>query len=186
MRSGRTQVSLAAVALAVSPLLMSPASAGATPFPRTATIDISASVKPTSVRGAAGQVLTASKVRNLKPSGERVLVTGNRFDETVGIYLGLCVLPKKGQLPSPCGGGVDQTGASGASKWISSNPPPYGSTLAIPFKPGGRFSVSLKIGARIGDIDCRTTKCAIVVRADHTRNDDRSHDLLIPVTFAKK
>lgn len=185
MRSGRTLVVMLPVlaALSMSPLSLSPASAGTAPFVRASSLD---PTKPASVRGSAGQVLTVSKVRNLKPRGERVVVTGNRFDETVGIYLGLCVLPKKGQIPSPCGGGVDQTGASGASKWISSNPPPYGAALAIPFRAGGRFSVSITVGPRIGDIDCRTTKCAIVVRADHTRNDDRSHDLYIPVTFAKK
>jgi hypothetical protein len=169
---------LLAAVLTLSLLPASPAQAGAAP--------IAAVTKPVSVKGSSGQVLTVNKAIGLRPRGDRVIVTGNRFDETVGIYLGLCVLPKKGQLPSPCGGGVDQTGASGASKWISSNSPPYGQGLAIPFRAGGRFSVALTVGAKIGTIDCRQTKCAIVVRADHTRSDDRSHDLYIPVRFAKK
>lgn len=163
----------------MSLLPMSPASAGVAP-------QQSEPKSPVAVKGKAGQVLKVSKARALKPRGERVVVSGNRFDETVGIYVGLCVIPKKGRIPSPCGGGVDQTGGSGASKWISSNPPPYGAGLAIPFKAGGRFSVTLKVGAKIGAIDCRKRACAIFVRADHTRSDDRSHDLYIPVKFANK
>lgn len=179
------------VALALSLPLMPPASAGAT-FPAASTAQTNLKpftqpkTKPVIVRGRNGQVLTINVARNLNPRGARIQVKGNRFDETVGIYLGLCVIPKKGQMPSPCGGGIDQTGSSGASEWISSNPPPYGVTLAMPFRPGGRFSTTITVASRIGSIDCRVTKCAIVVRADHTRNDDRTHDLLIPVTFAKK
>lgn len=185
----RAPVISMASALALSLLLMSPASAGATPSRSTADASVSGVSKPTTkvtVRGAAGQVLTVSKARNLRATGERVIVTGNRFDETVGIYVGLCVVPKKGQVPSPCGGGVDQSGASGASKWISSNPPPYGDALAIPFRPGGRFSVAITVGPRIASLDCRKVRCAVVVRADHLRSDDRSHDLFVPVTFTKK
>lgn len=167
-------------AIMVSLLPLSPATAGASPD------HVAKPSSATTIKGPAGQVLRVSVVKALKPKGQRVVVTGDRFDETVGIYVGLCVIPKKGQPPSPCGGGVDQTGTSGASKWISSNPPPYGTALAVPFRAGGRFSVAITVGARIGTIDCRTTRCAIVVRADHMRSDDRSHDLIVPVSFARK
>lgn len=149
------------------------------------TLPAQANVKSTkSVKGSYGQVLTVSKAQAIK-SGEVLTITGNRFDETVGIYVALCVTPKKGVLPSPCGGGVDESGATGASKWISSNPPPYGDGLAIPFRPGGRFSVKIKVAPKIGAVDCRKVSCAVVVRADHTYGDDRSHDLAIPLTFKK-
>lgn len=145
-----------------------------------------AQAKPSSqsIKGAYGQVLTVSKVTGIK-SGERLTVSGNRFDETIGIYVAFCVTPKKGKMPSPCGGGADESGTLGASKWISSNPPPYGDGLAIPFRPGGRFSVAIKVAPKIGSVDCRKVSCSVVVRADHTRSDDRSQDLFIPLTFKK-
>ncbi|MSZ48278.1 MAG: hypothetical protein F2602_02385 [Actinobacteria bacterium] len=113
----------------------------------------------------------------------QITVTGRGFDETVGIYLALCVVPKKGQLPTPCGGGVNKDGVGESSYWISSNPPPYGQALAIEYLPGGRFSQQVSITKRIGKFDCRKVKCAITVRADHTRESDRSRDIFIPITF---
>jgi hypothetical protein len=113
----------------------------------------------------------------------QITVTGRGFDETVGIYLALCVVPKKGQLPTPCGGGVNKNGVGESSYWISSNPPPYGQALAIEYLPGGRFSEQVSITKRIGKFDCTKVKCAITVRADHTREGDRSRDIFIPITF---
>lgn len=132
-----------------------------------------------SIKGAQGQVLTASKT-SVK-SGGTITVTGDFFDETVGIYLSFCVVPKKGQIPSPCGGGINKAGIGDASIWISSNPPPYGVGLAEEFLPGGRFKQSVKILSKIGKFDCRKVRCAITVRADHLRGQDRSYDLFIPV-----
>ncbi len=137
------------------------------------------------VTGSHGEILKVSKVSGIK-SGDKLIVTGQHFDETVGIYVALCTVVKAGVLPSPCGGGVDETGASGASIWISSNPPSYGVGLAKPFLPGGRFTVTIKVSPMIGKIDCRKTKCAVYVRADHTRGDDRSHDLSVPLSFTSK
>ncbi len=135
------------------------------------------------VKGAAGQTLSASQT-SIK-SGKTVTVTGAHFDETVGIYLGFCVVPKKGTAPTPCGGGINKTGISDASFWISSNPPPYGIGLAKEFAPGGRFSEKIQISRMIGKFDCTKIKCAITVRADHLRSQDRSSDLFIPITIKK-
>ncbi len=127
--------------------------------------------------------LTVSPVRRLGGQAT-VRVRGRGFDPTVGIYVALCVTPRKGRQPSPCGGGVNISGANPASAWISSNPPPYGKDLAIPFGPRGRFDVTLTVSPRIGDVDCRVTSCAIVTRADHTRPGYRRADLAVPVRFA--
>lgn len=132
--------------------------------------------------GVHGEILTISKTAAIK-SGDNIVVQGTRFDETVGIYIEMCRIVPKGIRPSECGGGVDKTGATGASVWISSNPPNYGVGLAVPFKPGGRFTSTIKVASKIGTIDCRKMKCAIYVRADHTRGDDRSYDLYLPITF---
>jgi len=134
-----------------------------------------------SIKGSQGQVLSVSKTT--VKSGAVVTVKGNFFDETVGIYLAFCVIPAKGKAPTPCGGGVNKAGLSEASFWISSNPPPYAIGLTEEFLPGGRFTQKVKILKKIGKFDCTKVKCAITVRADHLRSNDRSSDLFIPITI---
>lgn len=135
------------------------------------------------VKGGQGQSLSVSQT-SIK-SGKTVTVTGSHFDETIGIYLGFCVVPKRGAAPSPCGGGINKAGLGDASFWISSNPPPYGVGLAKEFAPGGRFREKIKINRMIGNFDCTKVQCAITVRADHLRSQDRSSDLFIPMTIKK-
>ena len=137
-----------------------------------------------SVTGSNGSIFSVSKVSNVK-TGDKLNISGARFDETVGIYIELCKIVKPGVRPSVCGGGADKTGTTGSSVWISSNPPQYGIGLAKPYQPGGRFSVSIKVSPIIGKVDCRKTSCAVYVRADHTRGDDRTYDQFIPIQFSK-
>jgi hypothetical protein len=131
------------------------------------------------VKRAEGQSLSVSAT--IAKSGSMINVSGNRFDETVGIYLAFCVVPKKGQLPTPCGGGVNKAGIGEASFWISSNPPPYAVGLTEEFLPGGRFSQKVQVSKKIGKFDCTKVKCAITVRADHLRGADRNYDMFIPM-----
>ena len=131
------------------------------------------------IQGAQGQALTVSATT--AKSGSMITVSGNRFDETVGIYLAFCVVPKKGQKPTPCGGGVNEAGVGDSSFWISSNPPPYAIGLTKEFLPGGRFTEKVQVSRKIGKFDCTKVKCAITVRADHLRGDDRSFDMFVPV-----
>jgi hypothetical protein len=137
------------------------------------------------VTGPHGEILTASQVTGIK-AGQLITVNGKGFDTTVGIYVEMCQIVPAGTLPQVCGGGANKTGSGAASFWISSNPPSYGKNLAIPFKAGGTFSVGLKVQPMIGKVDCRKALCAIYVRADHTRTQDRTHDIKIPITFLKK
>jgi hypothetical protein len=130
-------------------------------------------------KGAQGQTISV-KSTTLK-DGSLVTVTGNHFDETVGIYLAFCVIPAKGKAPTPCGGGVNKAGLGEDSFWISSNPPPYAIGLTEEFQPGGRFTQKVKVSKKIGKFDCTKVKCAITVRADHLRSNDRSSDLFIPI-----
>ena len=141
------------------------------------------SVPRAGAKGSKGQTLTVTPTGGLSALGQTVTVRGRGFSELVGIYVGLCVMPRAGAKPTPCGGGVDQDGSSQASAWISSNPPPYGASLAIPYKRGGKFSVRIKVSPRIGSYDCRVVRCAVVARADHTRANDRAWDVAVPVTF---
>lgn len=140
---------------------------------------------PLLVRGKDGQTLTASKTKNLSAKGNWITVSGNSYDERVGIYITMCIKPKAGKIPTPCGGGVNKTGTSASSVWVSSNPPAYGVGTAKPFGIGGAFKVRLFVGPRIGKFDCRKTKCVIVTRADHLQTSNRSADLFIPVTFVR-
>lgn len=137
-------------------------------------------------RGTQGNVLRVSKVRRLPSGGSFITVRGRGFDPRVGIYVGLCVKPRPGQKPSPCGGGVDTDGSTRASAWVSSNPPAYGDNLATRFGRNGTFKVRIYVSSRISNsIDCRTTRCAITTRADHTRANDRSWDVAVPVRFKR-
>ena len=136
-----------------------------------------------SAQGRKGHKLTVTPTTRLSSFGQTVKVSGRGFSELVGIYVGLCVMPRPGAKPTPCGGGADADGSSQASAWISSNPPAYGSSLATPYKRGGKFSVRIKVSPRIGSYDCRVVRCAVVARADHTRANDRTWDVAVPVTF---
>jgi hypothetical protein len=131
------------------------------------------------IKGTQGQILKVSSTT--AKSGSMITVSGNRFDETVGIYLAFCVVPKKGETPTPCGGGINKTGTGEASFWISSNPPPYAIGLTEEFLPGGRFTHTVKVSKKIGKFDCTKVICAITVRADHLRGNDRSYDMFVPV-----
>lgn len=136
-------------------------------------------------QGPTGQVLTVSPTVDLDPAGEQVTVTGSGYDETKGIYVSFCLLPPPGQKPSPCGGGIDLSGTSGGTVWISSDPPPFAKDLTTPFGPGGSFEVTITVEAAIAaGFDCRVVACAVVTRADHTRADDRSADVFVPIAFA--
>ena len=137
-------------------------------------------------KGAQGNLIRVSKVRRLPSGGSFVTIRGRGFDPRVGIYVGLCVQPRPSQKPSPCGGGVDTDGSTRASAWVSSNPPAYGDNLATRYGRNGSFKVRIYVSSRISStVDCRTTRCAITTRADHTRVNDRSWDLAVPVRFTR-
>ncbi|MCB1250282.1 MAG: hypothetical protein KDB36_12775, partial [Acidimicrobiales bacterium] len=137
----------------------------------------------TSVSGPTGQTLTVTPVDDLDPTGATVTVTGSGYDTSFGIYVALCVDNGPGVAPSPCVGGIDPSG--GGMAWVSSNPPPYGVGLAIPYGTGGTFSVDLTLAADDGTTDCAdgATTCAVVTRADHVSPTNRAADVRVPITW---
>lgn len=141
-------------------------------------------VAVTGTPAIAAKRLTVSKTKGIKRAGETLTVTGRGYDETKGIYVAFCLDNGPGVMPSPCGGGADMSGSSGASVWISSNPPSYAEGLTTPYGKGGSFRVSVRVSQMIGDVDCAVRGCAVVTRNDHTRTGDRSQDVRIPVRFA--
>ncbi|TYB42551.1 hypothetical protein FXF69_31215 [Actinomadura chibensis] len=135
-------------------------------------------------RGPSGQTLTVSRADGLPAEGATVRVKGSGFDARKGVYIALCKDNGPGRAPTPCGGGADTSGKAGASQWVSSNPPPYGKGLAVPYGTGGTFEVTIRIGAALsGSVDCAKARCAVVSRSDHTRSADRSQDVRVPVSF---
>ncbi len=176
-RSARPLLVLLSAAVLLATFFVGTSSATVAPTKKTVPI--------TTVTTASGLRLSVQPARGLNPAGATVKVSGKGFNPLVGIYVALCVTPAKGEKPTPCGGGIDMTGTSKSQVWISSNPPPYAADLTTPYKAGGSFAVTLKVAAMIGDVDCRMVACSIVTRADHTRGDDRSYDVFVPVTFLR-
>lgn len=189
-RAAPPGVATAVRALAAAGLLcaaaVGPAAAAETPPAAPRPADASAR----EATGPQGQRLWVSRTADVG-DGEALLVRGTGFDVNKGIYIAFCLDTGPGNVPTPCGGGVDTSGTSGASQWISSNPPSYGTELAKPFGPGGTFEVTVAVSARIGVEgaegglhDCAVETCAVLTRADHTRTGDRSADVRVPVAFA--
>ncbi|MCX5561730.1 hypothetical protein [Streptomyces sp. NBC_00038] len=142
----------------------------------------------TSATGPEGQKLSVSKATGLAEAGETVTVSGSGYNTEKGIYVAFCVDNGAGKTPTPCVGGVDMTGDSGASVWVSSNPPSYGEGLAKPYTGSahkGSFSVQIKVRAKDANTDCTKSgvTCSVITRNDHTRGGDQSQTVRIPVTF---
>jgi hypothetical protein len=135
------------------------------------------------VTGLNGQKLTVSQTKGLKKDA-KVTVTGSGYDKDTGIYVTFCVIPKKGKKPDHCGA-YNIAGINSQAVWISSNPPLYAALLTTGFKKGGKFKVELPLSKTIGDKDCTKVKCAVLTRADHTDGDNRTADLIVPITFSK-
>lgn len=141
-----------------------------------------------SATGPEGQKLTVSKSSGLAPGGETVTVSGTGYNTEKGVYVAFCVDNGAGRTPTPCVGGVDMSGDSGASVWVSSNPPSYGEGLAKPYQGSGHqgtFSVQIKVRAKDAHTDCAKSgvTCSVITRNDHTRGGDQSQTVRIPVTF---
>lgn len=128
------------------------------------------------------RTLTVSTVTDIDPEKGSATAAGAGFDEKAGIYVALCATDEDPTVaPGPCSAGGE------SSAWISSDPPEAAADRAEPFGPGGSFDVHLDLAAVIDDeTDCREVSCAIAVRFDDQRIDDRTGDLLVPVTFAKE
>jgi hypothetical protein len=111
-----------------------------------------------------------------------VTVRGTGYDVTKGVYVIVCNQAAWTDARR-CVGGVNIDGSSPVSEWVSTTPPAYAKGLTVPFASDGSFSVTL-LARAIGDaIDCTKEQCGVVTFADHTRRDDRSQDVFVPITF---
>ena len=119
-------------------------------------------------------------------AGQVVNVTGSGFNTGQGIYVGLCVVngAPGANKPTPCLGGQDETGATGASHWVNNT---FGGMFAnsSKFGSGGTFNVNIFVKATLDDgtVCGQDVDCAIVTRADHFDSNDRNYDVHVPITF---
>jgi hypothetical protein len=129
--------------------------------------------------------LIVSQTAGLDPAGTLVTVRGTGFDVTKGVYVFVCN-QVEWTSARRCVGGVNVDGSSPLSQWVSSNPPGYAIGLTVPFVADGSFVVPLLVRATDDStnlIDCTKERCGVVAFADHTRRDDRSQDVFVPISF---
>ncbi len=142
--------------------------------------------------GGAGQTLTVTPVDDLDPAGETVTVTGTGFDAdagfdvaTEGLYVAFCVDKGAGEAPSPCVGGIDMTGESGSSRWVTNDP--YPGTPSVSIAADGSFTTTIVVQQADEFVDCADLpsgqECKVIARVDHRAGGDRTQDVKVPVTF---
>jgi hypothetical protein len=140
----------------------------------------------TIVDGSTTYNLSVTAPGTASAAGQVVNVTGSGFNTGQGIYVGLCVVEGNAgdAKPTPCLGGQDEDGSTGASHWVNNT---FGGLFAnsSKFGTGGTFDVNIYVNPNLedGTVCGVDVDCAIVTRADHFDSGDRKYDVHIPITF---
>ncbi|MGY1577741.1 hypothetical protein [Streptomyces sp. MN13] len=119
-------------------------------------------------------------------AGQVITVSGSGYNPSQGVYVGLCVVEgtQGANKPTPCLGGQDESGSTGASHWVNNT---FGGLFAnsSKFGSGGTFSVNIYVKATLedGSVCGQDVDCAIVTRADHFDSGDRKYDVHVPIAF---
>jgi len=143
----------------------------------------SAGSKSRSSKGPKGQILTVTTAVGVT-DGQEITVFGKNYDRNVGIYVAYCEMSKRGVKPEHCFGGINLTGSSKGSIWITSHKPfVVPSSVVRNFGKKGTFKVKVMVAKFIDKTDCSVVKCAVVTRADHTNSDYRKADVQVPISF---
>ncbi|MFF8189759.1 hypothetical protein ACF05L_02490 [Streptomyces bobili] len=138
------------------------------------------------VDGATTYNLSVTAPDTAAASGQVITVTGSGYNTGQGIYVGLCVVEgnQGDSKPTPCLGGQDETGSTGASHWVNNL---FGGMFAnsSKFGTGGTFSVQIYVEATLDDgrVCGQDVDCAVVTRADHFDSGDRKYDVHVPIAF---
>ncbi|WP_217239063.1 hypothetical protein [Streptomyces sp. AC555_RSS877] len=140
----------------------------------------------TIVDGSTTYNLSVTASDTAAAGGQVITVTGSGFNTGQGVYVGLCVVDGAPGVnkPTPCLGGQDEDGSTGASHWINNT---FGGLFANSsrFGSGGTFSVQIYVKATLdnGQVCGDDVTCAVVTRADHFDTDDRRYDVHVPISF---
>ncbi|MGW0843911.1 hypothetical protein ACWD26_27975 [Streptomyces sp. NPDC002787] len=151
-----------------------------------ATSASAATATRTIVDGGTTYNLSLTAPDSAAASGQVITVSGSGYNTGQGIYAGLCVVAgaQGANKPTPCLGGQDESGATGASHWINNT---FGGLFAnsSKFGTGGTFSVNIYVQATLedGSVCGEDVTCAVVTRADHFDTNDRKYDVHAPITF---
>ncbi|MFD7708555.1 hypothetical protein ACFV6E_01885 [Streptomyces sp. NPDC059785] len=119
-------------------------------------------------------------------AGQVITVSGSGFNTSQGIYVGLCAVEgnQGDSKPTPCLGGQDESGSTGASHWVNNT---FGGMFANSSKygTGGSFNVQIFVKATLDDgrVCGEDVDCAVVTRADHLDSGDRNYDVHVPIAF---
>ncbi|MFF3844382.1 hypothetical protein [Streptomyces sp. NPDC002328] len=140
----------------------------------------------TIVDGATTYNLSVTAPGTASSAGQVVNVTGSGYNTGQGIYVGLCVVDGEpgANKPTPCLGGQDESGSTGASHWVNNV---FGGLFAnsSKFGAGGTFNVNIYVNPDLGsgNVCGVNVDCAIVTRADHFDTNDRKYDVHVPIEF---
>ncbi|MET9828050.1 neocarzinostatin apoprotein domain-containing protein [Streptomyces sp. NPDC006385] len=136
--------------------------------------------------GGATYNLSLNSPGTAAAGGQVITVSGSGYNPGQGIYVGLCVVDgaQGASKPTPCLGGQDESGTTGASHWVNNT---FGGMFAnsSKFGAGGTFSVKIHVKAALddGSVCGEDVTCAVVTRADHFDSEDRKYDVHVPITF---
>ncbi|TXS48622.1 hypothetical protein EAO75_17070 [Streptomyces sp. uw30] len=136
--------------------------------------------------GAATYNLLLTAPATATAAGQVITVSGSGYNTSQGIYVSLCVVDgaQGANKPTPCLGGQDESGSTGASHWVNNT---FGGMFAnsSKFAAGGTFSVQIYVKATLddGSVCGEDVECAVVTRADHFDSGDRKYDVHVPITF---
>ncbi|WP_328360684.1 hypothetical protein OG828_24435 [Streptomyces sp. NBC_00457] len=140
----------------------------------------------TVVDGSTTYNLSLTAPNTAAAAGQVITVSGSGYNTGQGIYVGLCVVDGAAGVnkPTPCLGGQDESGSTGASHWVNNT---FGGMFAnsSKFGTGGTFSVSIFVKATLddGSVCGEDVTCAVVTRADHFDTNDRKYDVHVPIAF---
>ncbi|MEV1085071.1 hypothetical protein AB0I98_43815 [Streptomyces sp. NPDC050211] len=140
----------------------------------------------TVVDGSTTYNLSLTAPNTAAAAGQVITVTGSGYNTGQGVYVGLCVVDGAAGVnkPTPCLGGQDESGSTGASHWVNNT---FGGMFAnsSKFGTGGTFSVSIYVQATLedGSVCGEDVTCAVVTRADHFDTNDRKYDVHVPIAF---
>lgn len=129
-------------------------------------------------------------------AGDRLVVSGEGFDGSRGLYVAVCAVPDElDGKPGPCLGGVGSQEVEefdegvvqyAASNWINAD---FAWRLfgarAFDDRDAGTFTAYLEVPpAADENVDCAEVACGLYTRNDHTAVADRVQDLYLPLSWA--